>query len=406
MKTNFELYRQDFPILSESNRGKPIIYFDNASSAQKPKKVIDAMNNFYQKDYANIHRGIYELSERASALYETARQTVQVFIHAEKTDEIIFTKSSTEAINLVAHSFARAHFSSGDEIILSEMEHHSNIVPWYLLAKEIGCIIKVIPVLDSGELDLQAYQSLLSHKTKLVAITHVSNVMGTINPVESMIKMAHDYRVPVLLDGAQAAPHMSVDVSTLDCDFYVFSAHKLYGPTGIGVLYGKSCYLEQMVPYQGGGGMIESVSFSNVTFARSPQCFEAGTPHIAGVIGLDAAIKYLNSIGLAAVQAHEQALLKKANQALTAIPGLRIIGESRSKLGVISFVMDGIHPHDLGTVLDHKGIAVRAGHHCAMPLMTRFQIPATVRVSFGLYNQEEEIDPLIDAIHSAKRLLS
>lgn len=405
MQTNqFMQLRHDFPILAETNRGKPIIYLDSAASAQKPRQVIDAMSNFYLQDYANIHRGIYELSERATKLYEDTREQVKKYIHAHHAEEIIFVSGTTEGINLVAQSYGRTNWQAGDEIILSEMEHHSNIVPWYLLKEQMGIELKVIPVTDAGALDLDAYKKLFSSRTKMVALGHASNVLGTINPIKEITAIAHEYNVPVLVDGAQAVPHMAIDVQDLDCDFYVFSAHKLYGPTGIGILYGKKALLEAMPPYQGGGDMIETVSFSKVTYAKVPQRFEAGTPDIGGVIGLSAAINYVQAISMETIFAHEQELLSYAEPKLLAIPGLRLIGTTQPKVGVISFVIDGIHPHDIGTVLDHEGIAVRAGHHCAMPLMERFKVPATVRASFGVYNDEADIDALIAALQLAKRL--
>jgi cysteine desulfurase/selenocysteine lyase len=403
---DFSLLRQDFPLLQETNRGRPLVYLDSAASAQKPRQVIEAISNFYLHDYANIHRGIYELSERATKLFESARDVVKKFIHAGKEHEIIFVRGTTEGINLVAQSFGRAQWQAGDEVILSTMEHHSNIVPWYLLKEQIGIVLKVIPISDAGELDIQAYKNLFSSRTKMVAIPHASNVLGTINPVKEMTAIAHEHNVAVLIDGAQAVPHMPVDVQDIDCDFYVFSSHKLYGPTGVGVLCGKKKLLDGMPPYQGGGDMIETVAFDKVTFAKGAQKFEAGTPDIAGVMGLKAAIHYLQAIGMRAVFAHEQELLAYAQPKLLAIPGLHIIGSANPKVGVISFVIDNIHPHDIGTVLDHEGIAVRAGHHCAMPLMQRFNLPATVRASFGIYNNENEIDALIEALHLSKRLFS
>jgi cysteine desulfurase/selenocysteine lyase len=400
------MWRRDFPILQSSNRGKPLIFLDSAASAQKPKAVIDAIADFYAKDYANIHRGIYELSERATQRYEDARVRVKTFINAKQAEEIIFVKGTTEGINLVAQTVGRLNWQAGDEVILSTMEHHSNIVPWYLLRQQVGIVLKVIPVNDEGALDLDAYQKLFSPRTKMVAVTHASNVLGTINPVKEMASVAHAHGVPILLDGAQAVPHMVVDVQALDCDFYVFSAHKLYGPTGVGVLYAKKALLDTMPPYQGGGGMIETVSFAKITYAKTPQKFEAGTPDMGGVVGLHVAIDYVQAIGMAAIFKHEQALLNYAEPKLLAIPGLRIIGTVKPKVGVISFVLADIHPHDIGTVLDHEGIAIRAGHHCAMPLMERFQVPATVRVSFGVYNTEQDIDALIAAILLAKRLFA
>lgn len=411
MSVNFAALRQDFPILSQKNRGKPLIYLDSAASAQKPHAVIQAISQFYSQDYANIHRGIYELSERATQRYEEARDRVKQFIHAAHAQEIIFVRGTTEGINLVAQCMSKTKldlpaWQAGDEVIVSELEHHSNIVPWYLLKEQLGIVLKIIPVDETGVLNLQTYPSLFSARTKLVAVSHVSNALGIINPVKEITAIAHAQGVPVLIDGAQAVPHMPVDVQDIDCDFYIFSAHKLYGPTGVGVLYGKSSWLETMAPYQGGGNMIETVSFTKTTFARIPHKFEAGTPDIAGVIGLSAAIHYLQAIGMASIFAHEQMLLDEATARLLNIPGLQIIGTARPKVGVISFVMDSIHPHDIGTVLDHEGIAVRAGHHCAMPLMTRMGVSATVRVSFGIYNQAQDIDALIDAIHLTKRLFS
>ena len=398
--------KQDFPILTQQNRGKPVIYLDTAASAQKPQAVIDATSIFYGHDYANIHRGIYELSERATALYEGAREQVRQFINAAHADEIVFVRGTTEAINLVAQVDGRARFETDDEVILTTMEHHSNIVPWYLLKEQIGIKLKVAPILPTGEVDMAAFKRLFTARTKMVAVAHASNAMGTINPVREMAAIAHAHGVPILLDGAQAVPHMPVDVQALDCDFYAFSGHKLYGPTGIGVLYGKRKWLEAMLPYQGGGGMIETVSFDMITFAKSPQRFEAGTPDIAGAVGLSAAIRYVAQIGMDSIFSKEQALLDYAEARLNDIDGLRIIGTARPKVGVISFVMDGIHPHDIGTVLDHEGIAVRAGHHCAMPLMHFFDVPATVRASFGIYNDQSDVDALVESILLAKRLFA
>lgn len=398
--------RDDFPILQGTNRGKPLVYLDSASSAQKPKAVVDAIAHFYLHDYANIHRGIYELSGRATDLYEGVREQVKQFIHAARAAEIVFVRGTTEAINLVAQSVGRLHWQAGDEVIISAMEHHANIVPWHMLREQIGIVLKVAPIRDDGSLDIAAYQQLFSSRTKLVALNHASNVMGTINPVKQLTAIAHEHNALVLIDGAQAAPHLPIDVQEIDCDFYAFSSHKLYGPTGVGVLYGKQTLLEAMAPYQGGGDMIETVAFDQVTYAKAPQKFEAGTPNIAGVIGLGAAIRYVQSIGFDVLMAHEQSLLAEAEAALLTIPGLRIIGTARPKLGVISFVIDGIHPHDLGTVLDHEGIAVRAGHHCAMPLMERFNVPATVRVSFGAYSQSADIDALCAAVKLAVRMFA
>jgi cysteine desulfurase/selenocysteine lyase len=401
--TTFENIKQDFPIF-KSPSDKPLIYLDSAASAQKPQAVIDALAHFYTHDYANIHRGIYSLSARSSHLYEKARQAVADFIHAKHAHEIVFLRGTTEAINLIAQTVGRTQWQAGDEVILSVMEHHANIVPWYLLKEQIGVELKIIPIDETGKLNLTAYQALFTPRTKLVAITHASNVMGSINPINEITAIAHAYDVPVLVDGAQAVPHMPVDVQALDCDFYTFSAHKLYGPTGTGVLFAKKKYLDELPPYQGGGGMIETVSFEKITFAKAPQKFEAGTPDIAGVIGLHAAINYVNAIGMKNIFSHEQQLIQYAEEKLKAISGLRMIGESKPKVGVISFVHDTIHAHDLGTILDHEGIAVRAGHHCCMPLMQHFQIPATVRASFGVYNTEKDVDALVDAIQLAKRL--
>lgn len=404
--TDLARVKRDFPLLAGMNRDKSIVYLDSAASAQKPKQVIDAMSSFYANDYANIHRGVYELSQRATKLFEETRVTIKEFINAKQKEEIVFVRGTTEAINLVAQSLGRQSWQAGDEVILSEMEHHSNIVPWYLLSQQIGIILKIIPVLDDGSLDLTAYKKLFTSRTKLVAITHTSNVMGTINPVADITLIAHQHDALVLIDGAQAVPHIAVDVQGIDCDFYVFSAHKLYGPTGTGVLYGKKVLLDAMPPYQGGGDMIETVAFDNVTFAQVPHKFEAGTPDIAGVIGLRAAIDYVQTIGMNNIFSHEQALLAYAESALLAISGLKIIGTAKPKVGVISFVIKDIHPHDIGTVLDHEGIAIRAGHHCAMPLMERFTIPATARASFGIYNDESDVDKLIEALLLTKRLFA
>lgn len=405
-RIDFANIRNDFPILAQGNRGKPVIYLDSAASAQKPRQVIDTISHFYQHDYANIHRGIYDLSARATKLYEDARCAVQQFINAKHAEEIVFVRGTTEGINLIAQSFGRQQWQAGDEIILSAMEHHANIVPWYLLKEQIGIEIKVIPISDKGEIDLAEYQKLFSSRTKMLAIAHASNVLGTINPIREMTRIAHMHHVPVCVDGAQAVPHMPVDVQELDCDFYVFSAHKIYGPTGIGVMYAKKEILNKMPPYQGGGDMIETVAFDKVTYKKDAHRFEAGTPDIAGAIGMHAAINYMQSIGMPAVFAHEQQLLAYANTQLANIADLRLIGTAKDKVGVISFVIDGIHPHDIGTVLDHAGVAVRAGHHCAMPLMQRFNVPATVRASFGVYNNEADIDALIAALQETKRLFS
>lgn len=405
-KIDFAKYKKDFLIFNQESV-RPLIYLDSSASAQKPAAVVTAIADFYTKDYANIHRGIYELSARATKLYEDTRVAIKSFINADAAADIVFVRSTTEAINLLATSLSEAYgWQADDEVILSEMEHHSNIVPWYLLKEKLGIQLKVIPVTDEGELDLIAFEKAFSKRTKLVALTHASNVLGTINPLKKMITLAHTHHVPVLVDGAQAIPHMPIDVSDLDCDFYAFSAHKLYGPTGLGVLYAKAALLNQLPPYQGGGEMIETVSFEQVTFANTPARFEAGTPHIAGVIGLKAAIDYLQQIGMQNIFLHEQTLLAFAEQKLSEIADLKIFGTIHPKVGVISFNIKNIHPHDLGTVLDHEGIAIRAGHHCAMPLMKRFNVPAMARISFGIYSDYHDIEQLIAALHTAKRLLT
>ena len=397
-------YKKDFPLLNQTIHGKPLVYLDSSASSQKPQCVIDAISNYYQHDHSNIHRGVHTLSQRATEKYERARSTIQQFIHAKDPHEIIFVRGATEAINLVAQSYGRVQWKAGDEIIVSEMEHHSNLVPWQMVCEQVGAVLKFIPVTDAGDLDLTVYESLFSARTKFVAITHASNVLGTINPIKEMVKIAHQQDVPVLVDGAQAFPHVSVDVLDLDCDFYVFSSHKAYGPTGIGVLYGKSDLLDTMPPYQGGGSMIEQVTLHKSTYVSSPYKFEAGTPNIEGAIGFEAAIHYLQQIGMDNVAAHEQALLHYATEKLASIDGLKIIGTAKNKVGVLSFVLDTIHPHDVGTILDHEGIAVRAGHHCAMPLMARYNIPACVRASFGIYNSKEDIDALVGGLVAAKRI--
>lgn len=392
--------KQDFPILKE----KSFSFLDSAASAQKPQSVIDAISHYYAHDNANVHRGIYKLSQRATAVYESARQTIRQFINAKANHEIIFTKGTTEAINLVAMSFGQAFLKEGDEIILSEMEHHSNIVPWQLLCERTGAVIKVIRVNDDGQLDLAHYRELLSAKTKLVSIIHVSNVLGTVNPVKEMIALAHEKNIPFLLDAAQSVPHMSVDVQDLDCDFLAFSSHKLYGPTGFGVLYAKERWLEKMSPYQGGGDMIRSVSFEHTDYNVLPYKFEAGTPNIAGAVGTAAAIEYINQFGMTVIEQHEKELLHYAEAALQKVPGLKIIGCAPEKIGVISFVMDVAHPHDIGTILDHEGVAIRVGHHCAMPLMKRFNVPATARASFGIYNTNDDVDRLIVGLNKVREL--
>lgn len=395
-----ERYRKDFPILSQKVYGKPLAYLDNAATTQKPKSVIDALNRYYSFENANIHRGIHYLSQQATDAYDEARQTIQKFLNAREAREIIFVRGTTEGINLVAQSYGRTFLKSGDEILITAMEHHSNIVPWQILSDQTGAKLRVAPINDEGELMLGEFEKLANERTKLVAVTHISNALGTINPIKRLIQTAHRFNIPVLVDGAQSAPHMVVDVQDLDCDFFVFSGHKIFGPTGIGVLYGKAQLLENMPPYQGGGDMISSVSFEKTTYNKLPFKFEAGTPHIAGVIGLGAAIDYVNQIELGNIFEYEQELLRYATGELTKIQGLRIIGQAKEKASIISFVFDDIHAHDIGTILDQQGVAIRAGHHCAMPLMERFNVPATARASFAFYNTKEEVDRLVQAIHA------
>jgi cysteine desulfurase/selenocysteine lyase len=400
-----ERIRLDFPVLHQKAHGKPLVYLDNAATTQKPRAVIDATTRYYERDNANIHRGVHVLSERATRHYEEARAKIARFLNAPDARSIVFTRNSTEGINLVAQTFARARVSAGDEIILSEIEHHSNIVPWQLLAEEKGARLRVIPIDDRGDLILDAYEALFSDRTKIVAVTHMSNALGTIPPVEKIIRMAHARGVPVLVDGSQAAYHRRVDLQALDCDFYVVTGHKLYGPTGIGALYGKREHLEAMPPYQGGGDMIRSVSFAKTTWNDVPFKFEAGTPNIAGAIGLGAAVDYVRGIGFEAIGSHEARLLARATDAIAAVPGVRIVGTARRKASVVSFVMDGIHPHDIGTIVDREGVAIRTGHHCAQPVMDRYGIPATARASFAMYNTLEEIDVLVAALGRARALL-
>ncbi len=400
-----EKIRQDFPVLSSSVHDKPLVYLDNAATSQKPRAVIEAEALFYSRNCSNIHRGVHELSERATKCYEDSRTKVQQFLNARESREIIFVRGTTEAINLVSNTFGRKQVGAGDEVLITAMEHHSNIVPWQILCEEKGARLRVAPVNDRGEIVFEEFEKLLGARTRFVALVHVSNVLGTINPVREMIEAAHRRNVPVLLDGAQAAPHLKVDVQALDCDFYAFSGHKLYGPTGVGVLYGKAGLLEAMPPYQGGGDMIRSVTFEKTLYNTLPYKFEAGTPNIAGSIGLGAAVDYVNEIGLESIRAYEDELLAYGTRTLEEIPGLRIIGTAREKAGVISFVIEGIHPHDVGTVLDQEGIAVRTGHHCAQPLMERFKVPATTRASLAFYNTAGEIDTLAAGIRKVKDLL-
>jgi cysteine desulfurase/selenocysteine lyase len=386
--------RRDFPILAQQIHGKPLVYLDNAASSHKPRAVIDAVARFDSHDYANIHRGVHDLSQRATAAFEAARDKAQRFLNAADRKEIVFLRGTTEAINLVAHSYGRTVLNLGDEILISTMEHHSNIVPWQMVCRERGAVLRIIPINDRGELLLDEYESLLGPRTKLVAVVHVSNALGTINPVREMVEIAHRRNVPVLIDGAQAVPHMAVDVQALGCDFYAFSGHKVFGPSGIGVLYGRAALLEALPPYQGGGEMISAVTFEKTFYKGLPAKFEAGTPNITGAVGLGAALDYVHGVGLETIAAYEQELLAYATDRLAAIPQVRIIGTARHKASVLSFVIEGVHPHDIGTILDREGIAVRAGHHCAQPVMQRFQVPATTRASLAFYNTREEIDRL------------
>ena len=400
--TNFpvEKIRADFPILAEKIRNKPLVYLDNAATCQKPQAVIDSIVHLYSHDYANVHRGVHTLSVRSTDLFEGARTKVKDFINAASEKEIIFVKGATEAINLVAQTYGKTHIKAGDEVLITAMEHHSNIVPWQMLCEQTGAVLKVAQMNLQGELLYDEFEQLLSDKTKLVSVVHMSNALGTINPVKKIIAAAHAKNIPVLLDGAQAIPHITVDVQELDCDFYVFSGHKLYGPTGIGVLYGKQALLEAMPPYQGGGDMIRKVTFAETEYNTLPYKFEAGTPDIAGVVGLGAAIDYLNAVGMDNIAAYEAELLAYATEKAKKINGLRIIGEAGHKGAILSFVLDKIHPHDIGTMLDSLGIAIRAGHHCAMPVMDFYQVPATARASFAMYNTKEEIDVLMSGIES------
>jgi len=390
--------RADFPVLNQTINGKPLVYLDNAATSQKPQSVIDTLVSYYSTENANVHRGVHTLSQRATDDYEEARDKVKRFINAEKDDEIIFVRGTTEGINLISQTYGRSCIGEGDEIIISSMEHHSNIVPWQILCQEKGATLRVIPVNDLGELLLDEYERLFTAKTKLVSIVHQSNALGTINPAKEIVDIAHGHGVPVLLDGAQAIAHMEVDVRELGCDFYAFSGHKLYGPTGIGVLYGKESILEEMPPYQAGGEMIKSVTFEETLYNVLPNKFEAGTPNIAGAIGLGAAIDYVETLGLEQIAAYESELLQYGTERLSSIEGLKIIGTADRKGSVISFVMEGVHPHDIGTILDAEGIAIRTGHHCAQPLMDRFAVPATARASFAFYNTKEEIDVLVKGI--------
>lgn len=397
--------RADFPLLQREMNGKPIVFLDSAASSQKPQYVIDAMDRYYSEQHANVHRGVYQLSQEATDAFERARELVRGFINAKSDKEIIFTRGTTEGINLVAASYGGKFLREGDEVIVSYLEHHSNIVPWQLICEQKGAKLRVIPINEKGELNMAAFADMLSDRTKIVAVNHVSNALGTINPVRAIIEAAHARNIPVLLDGAQAIPHMKVDVQELDVDFYAFSGHKMLGPTGIGVLYGKSSWLEAMPPYHGGGEMIHTVTFEKTTYAELPHKFEAGTPDIAGAVGLGAAVEYMQAIGHEALSRHEHELLAYATEKLEQIEGLRIYGTADEKAGVVSFLVEGVHPYDLGTLLDKQGIAVRTGHHCTQPLMDHFGIPGTVRASFAVYNNREDIDKLVAGVERAVKML-
>lgn len=390
--------REDFPILGESVYDRPLVYLDNGASAQKPRAVIESLSRVYETEYANVHRGVHYMSQKATDAMEGAREKARAFVNAEHAHEAIFVRGATEGINLVASSWGRANLGSGDEIVLSVMEHHSNIVPWQIVAEQTGAVIRVAPIDDDGVLDMDALESLIGPRTRMVAITHVSNALGTVVPVDEVIRIAQRHGALILLDGCQAVPHMAVDVRALDVDFYVFSGHKLYGPSGIGILYGKEALLKAMPPYQGGGEMIESVTFEKTTYAGLPFKFEAGTPHIAGAIGLGAAIDYVSGIGLDRIGAHESDILEYATARLGALNSVRLIGTAPDKAAIVSFNLEDVHPHDVGTILDREGVAVRTGHHCAQPVMDRFDVAATVRASFGLYNTRQEVDALVEAL--------
>jgi cysteine desulfurase / selenocysteine lyase len=400
-----ERIRQDFPILHQRVHGRPLVYLDNAATSQKPLSVIDAERNFYLHDCANVHRGVHELSERATRKYEDVRGKVQRLLNAREVREIVFVRGTTEALNLVANSFGRKTLQPGDEVLITAMEHHSNIVPWQILRDEKGVVLTVAPINDAGELVWEEFEKLLGPRTKLVSVAHVSNVLGTINPLKRIVAAAHAHNIPVLVDGAQAAPHLHIDVQDLDCDFYTLSSHKLFGPTGVGVLYGKASWLEALPPYQGGGDMIRTVSFEKTLYNAIPYKFEAGTPNIGATIGFGAAIDYVNGLGFDNLGRYEHELLEYATGRLSEVNDLRIIGTARQKAAVISFVIEGIHPHDLGTVLDQEGVAIRTGHHCAEPLMHRFGVPATARASFAFYNTRDEVDRLVGAVEKAMELL-
>jgi cysteine desulfurase/selenocysteine lyase len=397
-------WREDFPVLRERVNGQRLVYLDNGATTQKPQAVIDAEGEYYSHYNANVHRAVHTLSQRATEAYEAARGKVQRFLNAAAPEEIVFVRGTTEAINLVAQSYARPGMRPGDEIIISTMEHHSNIVPWQMVCAQTAAVLKVVPINDAGELDFEAYERLIGPRTRLVAMTHVSNALGSIVPVARIIEVARDRNVPVLLDGAQAVSHLPVDVRALDCDFYAFSGHKIFGPTGIGVLYGKRALLEAMPPWQGGGDMIRSVTFERTEYNEIPYKFEAGTPNIAGVVGLGAALDYVSAIGFEAIGAHESDLLSYATQEVSAVPGLRVIGTAKEKTGILSFILEGVHPHDIGTILDHQGVAIRAGHHCAMPVMQRYGISGTARASFALYNTRGNVDALVAGLNKVREM--
>ena len=401
-----ERIRRDFPILARRVHGKPLVYLDNAATTQKPQQVIDRLVRYYGEENANIHRGVHLLSVEATDAYDETRAAVRRFLNAADAREIVFVRGATEGINLVAATYGRSHVGAGDEVLITEMEHHSNIVPWQMLCEEKGAHLRIVPITDSGELRLDEYERMLTPRTRIVAVTHVSNALGTINPVESLVRLAHDRGIPVLLDGAQAVAHMPVDVQAIGCDFYVFSGHKVFGPTGVGVLYGRAELLDAMPPYQGGGDMIRSVTFEQTLYNDIPFKFEAGTPNIAGVAGLGAAIGYLDGVGIDRVNAFERELVAYGTEALSAIPGVRLTGTAPHKAGILAFVMGDVHPHDIGTILDRDGIAVRAGHHCCQPLMARLGVAATVRASLALYNTREEIDALVRSIGTAKAVFA
>ena len=405
MPFNVEHIRKDFPILSQKVYGQPLVYLDNAATTQKPKAVIDRISEYYKNENCNIHRGVHYLSQVATEAFENARKKIAAHLNARHPHEIIFTKGTTEAVNLVANSLGRKIVSQGDEILITGMEHHSNIVPWQILAEEKNAVLNIVPFSEEGVIDLKKYRQMLTEKTRIVAISHISNVLGTINPVRHMIAIAHEYDIPVLIDGAQSIPHMQVDMKDLDCDFYCFSGHKVYGPMGVGVLYGKEEVLDIMPPYQGGGEMVDQVTFAKTTFNELPFRFEAGTPDVAAVLGLETALDYIGEIGLDRIGEYEKNLLEYATVELLNVPGLKIYGTAEDKSSVVSFLLENIHPYDIGTLLDKMGVAVRTGHHCAQPVMDRYHIPGTIRASFGLYNKSDEVDILVNAIQRARKML-